>query len=675
MTVPHAVLSEQFQEWMQGQRLRSAAFLTFEFDPAFFEQEILPVLLDVPLSHAAPIRLLQIEGALRALQTQVAVYYDANGLRAQDGGAKLDVRRIPVRHRTGIFHPKNALLLVESKAEDEEGHHAQSLIVACLSANLTRNGWWENVEACHVEKLEENDRSLWGSELASFLRQLLRRLPTGQDHLALEEILAFLKRVDALRQRSSGGRLHTRFYSGREPLADFLENVAGDRLRGSSLEIVSPFFDDAPDSKPLEDLLERFQPKAVRIFLPRNEKGEGRLNPALFRSVSALPSVTWGRLPQELMRLGRSEDAAQRNVHAKVYRFFSQSEKRELLFIGSANLTRAAHGKGGNVETGFLVELDPGRRPEFWLEPDDRPPLRFESARDDAESAASGGSLLTVRHHWDRKATEVLWEGASRSPPLRLVGRGLTVAELPGVEPGQWTPLAPEASAVLAGILEETSILDVHGEADAPTLVLVQEEGMHRKPSLLLSLSTEDILRYWTLLEPDQKAQFIESRAPESLLQGAGAELVARYKRLAGPEGMFGRFAATFLAFGQLERTVRAALESAHPREAVYRLFGNQPDSLPTLLDRVLAPEGEMPDVDRYLILLCVKQVLRELGDCAPEFWAEHRDEVRALRETLDGSGAIRERLIATDLERMPAFLDWFDGHFLRRAQTSEEAA
>lgn len=499
MTVPRAVLSEQFQEWMQGQRLRSAAFLTFEFDPAFFEQEILPVLLDVPLSHAAPIRLLQIEGALRTLQAQVAVYYDANGLRPQAGGAKLDVRRIPVRHRTGIFHPKNVILLVESKTEDEEGHRARALIVASLSANLTRSGWWENVEVCHVEKLEENDRSHWAAELASFLRQLMRRLPVDQDHHALEEILAFLKGVDGLRQRSSGGRLHTRFYSGREPLADFLETVAGDRLRGGSLEIVSPFFDDAADSKPLEALIQRFQPKAVRIYLPRNDKEEGRLNPALFQSVSALPNVTWGKLPSELMRLGRSEDAAQRNVHAKVYRFFTQSPKQEILFIGSANLTRAAHGKGGNVESGFLVELEPGRRPEFWLESDDRPPLRFEGACEEAGTAATGGSLLTVRHHWDSKASEVLWEGASRSPSLRLKGRGLIVAELPGIDPNQWTPLDTESSAVLAGILEETSILEVHGEAETPTLLLVQEEGMHRKPSLLLSLSTEDILRYWAL--------------------------------------------------------------------------------------------------------------------------------------------------------------------------------
>src|ERR1035441_9221747 len=97
--IPHAVLSEQFQERMQGQRLRAAVFVTYQFEPGFFEQEVLPVLLDVPLSHAVTIRLVQLEDALRHVEGDIAVYYDANGLvRGDEGSAKLDVRRIPVQH-------------------------------------------------------------------------------------------------------------------------------------------------------------------------------------------------------------------------------------------------------------------------------------------------------------------------------------------------------------------------------------------------------------------------------------------------------------------------------------------------------------------------------------------------------------------------------------------------
>ena len=58
---------------------------------------------------------------------------------------------------------------------------------------------------------------------------------------------------------------------------------------------------------------------------------------------------------RDLLKSGAAESAAPRRVHAKVYRFFSQSPRYEALFVGSVNLTGAAHSEGGNFETAFLV--------------------------------------------------------------------------------------------------------------------------------------------------------------------------------------------------------------------------------------------------------------------------------------------------------------------------------
>src|SRR5690606_30975514 len=115
---PRAVLSEHFQDRMKDRRLVSAVFTTFRFEPGFFESEVLPVFFDIPLSHAPAIKLVQLEEALRSVLGSIAVYYDQNGLVPDGGSAKLDVRRIPVRHRTGIFHPKNVLALVEAAEPD-----------------------------------------------------------------------------------------------------------------------------------------------------------------------------------------------------------------------------------------------------------------------------------------------------------------------------------------------------------------------------------------------------------------------------------------------------------------------------------------------------------------------------------------------------------------------------
>src|SRR5207249_1050983 len=141
--IPHAVLSEQFQEYLEGRRLRSAVFCTYRFDPGFFEKDILMVFLDIALSDNANVRLAQIGGALRSGNIEIAVYYDSAGLTGEDS-ARLDVSRNPIRYRRGIFHPKNVFLLLEDNKPDDEGNHETILVVACLSANLTKSGWWEN---------------------------------------------------------------------------------------------------------------------------------------------------------------------------------------------------------------------------------------------------------------------------------------------------------------------------------------------------------------------------------------------------------------------------------------------------------------------------------------------------------------------------------------------------
>jgi len=667
----HAVLSEHFQERMKARRLRSAVFLTYQLDPAFFEQEILPVFLDVPLSHAAVIRLVQLEDALRGLRGEVAVYYDANGLVPGDAGsAKLDIRRIPVQHRTGVFHAKNAFLLVEAEEADEDGHYVQALIVASLSANLTRAGWWENLEACQVEEIGEGEKTRLKNDLASFLDGLRRKASADGEHRALREILAFLRRVSPRLQKSSGGHLHTHFFAGTQSLPDFLAQTAGDLLRGTYLEVISPFFDDALSCQPLETLIERFRPKKVRVFLPRSAGGEGLCRPEFYEAVRALPGVGWGRLPKGSLRLGPSDDAGERFVHAKVYRFFTQSPKRELCFVGSANLTTAAHQTGGNVETGFLVDFVPPRQPDFWLIADDRPPAEFLASTEDQDAATSGGTHLNLRYHWDRAVAEAFWDAPGGSRDLLVKARGVEVGVIPPLPPRVWTPLAAEIAQRIADHLVETSLFEVYGGNEGPAFLLVQEEGMSHKPSLLLQLSVADILRYWSLLTPEQRAAFVEARAPEVALTGQGADLVTRPHVLLEADTLFDRFAGIFHGFGCLERTVRAALDAKREKETDYRLFGKKYDSLTSLLNRAASPGESCDEIEAYVIVGCAHQLCQEIASGYPDYWSSHEAPVKELTSLVNGHAvAIRKKLIDESPPGFERFLDWFDPRFRRRAE------
>jgi hypothetical protein len=686
--IPRAVLSEHFQDRMKGRRLVSAVFTTFRFEPGFFESEVLPVFIDDPVSHAGPIRLVQLEEALRS--RNIAVYYDQHGLVAEGGSAKLDVRRIPIKHPTGIFHPKNVLVLVEENEPNDDGHKVRALLCACLSANLTRAGWWENVEVAHVEEIGEGEANNLRDALIAYADRLVARSERRrandelrQAHTALRDIREFLRDTKPRDHRSVDGRLRTHFHNGGESLPDFIQNTAGAAVQGMCLEVISPYFDGGSESVPLAALLERFVPRETRVFLPKNDRGEAVCPEDLFSWVRTRYGVSWGTLPPGLLRLGKAEETKLRTVHAKVYRFFEPTRGgRQILYVGSTNLTQAGcrvtlregewegH-QGGNWETGFLVEATSSERPDWWLVTETRRPTSFAPRGEDEGTASSGGSALAVRYRWDRGETTVFWGGEAQSPALSVEHGGVPVFAVTGLPPCEWVELARADSERLCQTLRSTSLLQVVGEGPEPGLLLVQEEGMSHRPSLLLELSAADILRYWALLSVEQRAAFIEARAR---IAGDDDPLVAKLAPLPVETTLFDRFAGVFHAFGCLEERVREALDALKTREADYRLFGKKYDSLGSLLDRVLSDvrSAAGDPVEQYVVVLCTRQLLRELARSYPEYWQEHRDDVKGLEAQLADAASARAALAAGHAE-MPEFLDWFDRWFLKRAEALPE--
>ena len=276
---PEAVLSQRFAEAVRGRRLRSAVFTTFSFDPGFFELQVLPLLFSQSFSQVDKVRLLQLEDALRDVD-HLAVYYDRSALSQDAEPARLDYRRMDVRRRKGAFHPKLAFLLVEEPTEfgDKPGKTYQSLVVVCLSANLSRAGWWENVECVHVEEIRgrSTNRIPFRRDLLAILRRVRARAADDNNHEALEAVNEFLLHsVPTGRYASAmaGGRWHTRLFGGERQLnlADWLAELGLGR-REWNLEVISPYF-DARGAAPLKRLAEAIEPRETRVYLPRDADG------------------------------------------------------------------------------------------------------------------------------------------------------------------------------------------------------------------------------------------------------------------------------------------------------------------------------------------------------------------------------------------------------------------
>jgi hypothetical protein len=201
--------------------------------------------------------------------------------------------------------------------------------------------------------------------------------------------------------------------------------------------------------------------------------------------------------------------------------------------------------------------------------------------------------------------------------------------------------------------------------------IVVQEEGMAQKPSILLNLTVSDILRCWAALTHEQRAVLLEERYLE--LAGSVSGLVSKPLGRLQTASLFDAFAGIFHAFSSLESRILSALQAGRAKEVVYLLFGKKYDSLPRLLDRVLEDERESDPVDRYVILLCARQVLDRVKKEAPEeFRSEHREDFQALSSRLEKVAEVREALSFLTAEERRDFLEWFEPWFLRRAEPLE---
>ena len=346
-----------------------------------------------------------------------------------------------------------------------------------------------------------------------------------------------------------------------------------------------------------------------------------------------------------------------------------------ILFVGSVNLTGPAHQKGGNLETGFFVELEPARRPDWWLEVDRTKPAIFEPKSEDEGAASTAGSRLSLRYWWDSKQAEAYWDSGEISPRLQVFRSGVPLFTAESLKPRQWVPLREQDARSMERELHSTSIFIVEGDRPEPAAVLVQEEGMAQRPSLLFDLSATEILRYWSLLTMEQRAAFLEAHAPEMAMVGGGADLVTKHLPLIDRDSFFDRFAGIFISFGQLERNVRESLASGNGHAAEYRLFGQKYDSLGRLLSRIREDETKTSDnlIEHYVMALCARQTVNELRRQQPEFFRQHVEEAKRLETQLRIAAELRERLCADESRPMAEFLDWFEEWFLRRAQPVEQ--
>ena len=679
-TIPMQVLSRQLGDAIAGRRVRAGVFTTFTFDPAFFELQVLPLLFpDSSFSQPDKVRRAQLDDALRTVE-HLAVYYDRHAL-AQDGEpAQLDYRRIDVGRRTGCFHPKVVLLLVDDHHDEDEPIKPvrQALIVGLLSANLTRAGWWENLECAHLDEIKDwevdDEPCAFRADLLALILLIRKSAQEGDDQRALDRIHEFLRtrtHTDRVTRRKSRGTYHTRIFCGQQQqdLAGWLRER---RLRDESLnlEVISPFF-DGDGAGPLPELQDAVRPRETRVFLPTEADGAAEVSKTTYDEIAEV--ATWARLPGDVTGRGKSGEAKgvqPRRVHAKVYRLWRKGGP-DLLVVGSPNLSSAGHSRAtaGNLEAAFLVGVtDAGYPQRWWLEPVDHEAERFTDTAPAEEDGLEGAGLnLSLQYDWGKNelSYRLVRDDADKRVERFEVNQpaGPHLFSVDRPRSGRWVTCPGDAATQVRDLLASTSFLQITHKGRS-WRILVREEGMAYRPSLWTELTPEEILEYWSLLTAAQRAAFIERLTQDSL---EGLPTAIR-DPLRSKDTLFDRYAGIYHAFGCLSRHVETAVDERREAEAEARLLGAKYDSLPSLLEKTLALDDADPIV-RYVTLLCAKQLRDDLFGRYRPFFKARKKGLAALDRLLTQLPDLKDALPLPDDDDREAFLDWYESAFLRPAR------
>ena len=667
MSIPTHVLTDQFSEAIGDRKVNTAVFTTFNFDPGFFELHILPLCFPSQrFSEVDQVRVLQLDDNIRQLR-HVGVYYDANALAQDAAPPQLGYERVAIHWPTGVFHPKLVLLLVE----DSEQADRYSLIVGCQSANITQAGWWDNVECCHIEEIRDRRVDASPTSLRSELMTWLTRFRNAirqENNAAINVIYEFIRdhtRSPSANEQPNEGSLTPRLFGGSRnwDFATWLTDEVG-IPPDMNLEVVSPYFDKS-HAAALTRLIEITQPRQTRVYLPQKSDGAALVTDSVYESVDSMRSVSWARLPKDYLRRkgsGAGDQGTPRFVHAKQYRFWKNSIG-DLVVIGSVNCTRSAHSSSnsGNLEANIVVDgAKQGLHRRWWLEIEDETPTGFiDKVPDQSDGNDRASFEIVVLYDWARHEVRVRMNGNLRFPVRFHDSVGGELFVVREYTPPDWASYGKSAADRVRETLEKSSLINAEC-AEGSWRLLIREESCSHRPSLLSKLTPEEILKYWSLLSPEQRTRFLETR-----LVGKMEGLpTTKAEPHVDPHSVFHQFSGIFHAFGHLRRHIEASLEANLLDDAEYRLLGAKYDSLPELLRKMDEAEDQDP-LMVYVTFLTAKQLRNRIALKYPSFVSERQEMLDVLDRLIARGLQKRELIEFPESGEREKFLDWFEPHFL----------
>lgn len=579
-------ISEGFKQAIGERTVTQAFFSTYCFEPDFFELDVLPLLLgESTFSTDENIRYHQLQASMSDCNSRFAVAYDVDVFNPQFA-PRLEVDYIPVRVDGACQHAKIAVLEVV----DDAGKVA--IILAAGSFNLTKAGWWTNIEVGHWLELNQE------SAPSNIVKPLAKALAFFQRDSSVPTLIALQATLNKWKITAPDDTC-TFYFSGagknRHSFPSLLKDVNSDFI-----DIVSPFFSEQGDNVEVGKFLGRF--KKVSLLLPTDENLAATMTQAVYEGLSDL--VTWCEWHKSMRSSFAlpADNPSFRKLHAKIYSGDSW------LFVGSVNLSfKALH---QNVEAGFLLTQSP--------------PLKLLSKFNEKPKFSLTDPVEAITSH-DVVAMPPIqliydWLSCKLDAISPDVG-DLTLYDAEGVSMGKYPLMSNMKNELtiegLSSQLKHSALIaaswtDPNGNQSERRNLLVSQRKIYCRPSSLPEFDVQDLLRIFQNMSPVARMTIITNLAAKQARQNKSAQSSNEFLPALAATDQRKNFFSEFSEINGAFWNLKEKLKDGSPDDRAYYVDGQQPDSLRGLTRALNAVDQlvHISVVVRYLTLLSMNEIL-----------------------------------------------------------------
>ena len=596
------ILKDQIKEAIKNRKVISAVFHTFNFDPLFFENFVMPLFIPSKdfRDEAIYNKILWRYCAKENLIPPVAVfcdYYAKDNTQAPTLGYDIYCLKVPCAEGAICnFHPKHIFILLEDENEN------RTLLFITGSGNLTPTGWCDNFECFSVLEVKATKTHPNRSStnlLQDYISEIgiiagLRNL------LPAEELIhEFLKYVD----------FDLAYYNSiTSPVIEFLEqqNIFS-RDNISEVEIISPYFSN--DTKLIEQLQSKGV-KRIKCLIPTLRTNEILLDKESFISFqnAGLEWCFWS---------DNKANTEVRNQHSKIYRFYGN--RYCYTFIGSVNFTQPAwvgfskRNNKGNIESGILYVEQTGT-PKLLKKAIN---LNIETLlfleKDDLENSET-------TNRFDRNAPNIEFTIDWKYKTLRIdakVDKFKTSFyksfDDANIVNGKSEILLLEYHTRLLAKNTLIKVLVKHGEKESIYSYYPLQINIETKP-LGFKLDANTVLKYWQLFNDENERQKLTRTFAENTTDESG---IVDEKRIE-TKLLLNEMAAHFSGLSKLEKYLFDGKISGQERIKVhftnlqYYLFSENIDTIPFYLNdlKQQREQGSIQNSFYWIVIQIINQII-----------------------------------------------------------------